>query len=110
MLDPTRIIRAVEHLHRVPHGSILTPGQGFARYAKARQAAYWCCRQLTGYSYPELGRLFGRDHTTVMHGRNNYVAQTTLPQRVRLLLQVGWWPEPYQPLDCWPVDVRRVAP
>jgi len=40
----------------------------------ARQAImYWACR-LTPMSTPEVGRaLGGRDHTTVLHGRDSYV-------------------------------------
>lgn len=34
----------------------------------ARQLAMYVCRRELGYSYPELGRLFGgKDHSTVMH-------------------------------------------
>lgn len=41
-------------------------GQGNA-ISKARAVGYWCCRRF-GASYPEIGRAFKRDHTTVMHG------------------------------------------
>ena len=35
----------------------------------ARQIAMYLCRELTGKSYAQIGRLFGgRDHSTVMHG------------------------------------------
>lgn len=39
----------------------------------ARQAVmYWTVR-LTGFSYPEIGKLMGgRDHTTIMHGAKAY--------------------------------------
>lgn len=39
----------------------------FAHLVRARQRAMWRIRQATGWSYPKIGRLFGRDHTTVMH-------------------------------------------
>lgn len=33
-----------------------------------RMAAMWCARHVTGFSYPALARLFGReDHTTIMN-------------------------------------------
>ena len=35
--------------------------------AEARHVAYWLLRD-GGRSYPEVGRLADRDHTTVMHG------------------------------------------
>ena len=33
-----------------------------------RQIAMYLCRQHTALSYPDLGVLFRRDHTTVVHG------------------------------------------
>lgn len=32
--------------------------------ADARALAMWLIRRTLGYSYPELGRIFGRDHST----------------------------------------------
>lgn len=36
--------------------------------ALPRQIAMYLCRQLLGASYPRIGDLFGRDHTTALHG------------------------------------------
>ncbi len=36
--------------------------------AYARQLAYWCAREVTALSLPELGAYFGRHHSTVLHG------------------------------------------
>lgn len=36
--------------------------------------AYWTCR-LTKLSLPQIGKLMGRDHTTVLYGKNAYVAK-----------------------------------
>ena len=33
-----------------------------------RMATMWVCRELTGCSYPELGRAFYRDHATIING------------------------------------------
>lgn len=35
--------------------------------AFARQLAMYLCRTILKLSYPELGRAFGRDHSTVIH-------------------------------------------
>jgi chromosomal replication initiator protein len=35
--------------------------------ALPRQLAMYFCRRLVGASYPHIGELFGRDHSTVMH-------------------------------------------
>jgi len=39
-----------------------------SRIARVRQAAMYVARQMTGLSFPEIGRRFNRDHTTVLHG------------------------------------------
>lgn len=36
-------------------------------FAWERQVAMYLCRELTGKSLPVIGRLFDRDHTTVIH-------------------------------------------
>ena len=36
--------------------------------AEARKVAFFLTRALTSLSYPEMGRAFGRDHTTVISG------------------------------------------
>lgn len=35
---------------------------------RIRWAAIWLCRELTGASYPQIGKALCRDHTTIMHG------------------------------------------
>jgi chromosomal replication initiator protein len=38
------------------------------KFATPRHIAQYLCRQLTDYSYPEIGQRFGgRDHTSIMH-------------------------------------------
>ena len=36
--------------------------------AYPRQVAFFLCRKLTSFSFPEIGRRFVKDHTTVLHG------------------------------------------
>lgn len=45
---------------------LLSRRQGFAQ-ARPRQAAMWLARHVTPCSFPEIGRAFDRDHSTVMH-------------------------------------------
>jgi len=48
-------------------GEILS-GRRRRPLTRARQAAMWICHEVTARSFPELGRAFRRDHTTIMHG------------------------------------------
>lgn len=65
-------VRKAAAEYRVHPGEVM----GRARYrpiAHARQLAMWLSRQRTlrtgerAHSYPEIGRAFGVDHTTVLH-------------------------------------------
>lgn len=61
------IIREIARQHGVSPEAIL----GRSRYPKdikARHAAYAAVRERKGISYPAVGRIFGRDHTTVLSG------------------------------------------
>lgn len=50
------------------HASHIINSSRSHTYANARQAAYLIARSTTGHSFPELGRLFRRDKTTVING------------------------------------------
>jgi len=45
--------------------------------AHARQVAMYLCRELTDMSYPQIGRLFDRHHTTVIHAVQERLADST---------------------------------
>lgn len=58
----------------VSRAELAAEGRG-RRVILARQAVmYWACR-LTTLSTPDLGRRLGRDHTTVLHGKDAYRAK-----------------------------------
>ena len=42
------------------------------RMAHIRFAVYYWAKQLTPRSFPEIGRILNRDHTSVLHGVKNY--------------------------------------
>lgn len=53
------------------------------RVAHARHCAFWVARQVTGLSFPEIGRAFGgRDHTTVMAGCDKHFQRCFASQEV----------------------------
>ncbi len=56
--------------------------------ALARQVAMYLCRRLTGYSYPEIGALFGgRDHSTVIHANKIVTERLSLESEFRCDVQ-----------------------
>jgi chromosomal replication initiator protein len=55
----------------------LTSPRRSRHIALPRHVAMYLCRRLLGASFPHLGQLFRRDHTTVMHG------VSTIEQRVK---------------------------
>lgn len=45
----------------------ITSQRRTAKVVKARQVAMYLSKEMTARSLPEIGRRFGRDHTTVLH-------------------------------------------
>jgi chromosomal replication initiation ATPase DnaA len=56
----------VAQAFNVDRGAVLGHSRA-ANVAAARQLLYWLLRQ-DGMSYPAIGALVGRHHTTIMHG------------------------------------------
>lgn len=59
------IVAKVARRTALPAGAILGRGRT-AEVAAARHRAMRALRAM-GYSFPEIGRAFGRDHSTVIH-------------------------------------------
>ncbi|GLI23465.1 hypothetical protein GGQ86_002998 [Xanthobacter flavus] len=60
------IIAAVSAHFDVPRVDILSSSR-LHPYVLPRQVAMYLCRKFVGHSFPEIGRRFGRDHTTALH-------------------------------------------
>jgi chromosomal replication initiation ATPase DnaA len=67
-VDMGTIIRVTSTYYGISRNDILSDRRT-ARLARARQVAYFLCKNLSRRSFPEIGRKFGgRDHTTIIHG------------------------------------------
>ena len=53
----------------------------------AKHASWLLARQLTQFSYPDLGLLFGRDHTTIICGINSLKQRKNLIPWLNQLLK-----------------------
>ena len=52
--------------------------------ARPRQLAMFLCKELTSYSYPEIGRAFGgKDHTTVIHAVRKIESILEIDQKLK---------------------------
>jgi hypothetical protein len=69
-----RILGEVAEKHNLPAADIFKDRR-VRHIVRARQEAMWRCSEETGYSYPRIGRFFGRDHTTVMHACRVHAAR-----------------------------------
>lgn len=58
---------AVADYYRIDATDLLSQRRT-AKIVRPRQVAYYLCKKLTIKSLPEIGRRFGRDHTSVLHG------------------------------------------
>jgi chromosomal replication initiation ATPase DnaA len=67
VISSRTIIRVVAEHYGFTREQLLAKSRKPDR-AQPRQLAMLLCRIMTGDSYPTLGRAFGRDHSSVMHG------------------------------------------
>jgi len=89
MTDVSRarlIVALTAHTYGVPLQALYARGRR-QPVALARQTACWLIRRHTALSYPAIGRLLGRDHSTVLHAVT--VIDTLMPLRPELAGRVG---------------------
>ena len=56
----------------------------FINIARPRQIAMFLCKELTSYSYPEIGKAFGgKDHTTVIHAVKKIESILEIDQKLK---------------------------
>lgn len=69
------IIRSVEFRHGLTPGEI-TGARRNTKVVRARHEAMWIAKELHPHlSFPAIGRIFNRDHTTVLHALRKYEAR-----------------------------------
>lgn len=49
--------------------------------ARPRQVAMFLAREMTSYSYPQIGTFFCRHHTTILSGQRRIAAMISQPER-----------------------------
>lgn len=69
------IVEAIGILHSVHLTRILGPSRK-RKIVLARHEAWYEVRRQLGLSYPQLGRLFARDHATVICGIRRHIQRT----------------------------------
>lgn len=68
-MNPTvRQIKYVTALHFAVDLAAMNSQTREKKVARPRQVAMYLSRKLTTRSYPQIGRAFDRDHTTILHG------------------------------------------
>ena len=76
---PEMIIREVSRYYCIPVEKLQGSGRS-KDMVLPRQVAMYLVREMTDYSLPEIGKVFSRDHTTVLHSINkieNYLKETS---------------------------------
>lgn len=86
MYTPTKITLVEEAIMRAANVTleqIRSPIRD-KQYVEARQAVWYICHEHLGFSYPELAKVYQRDHTTILSGvrkmRNGDVGKRVLEQ------------------------------
>ena len=76
---PDMIIREVSRYYSIPVEKLQGSGRS-KDMVLPRQVAMYLVREMTDYSLPEIGKVFSRDHTTVLHSINkieHYLKETS---------------------------------
>lgn len=68
----TSVIEAVSEKFQIPKREIMSHARQ-QRLARARFAICYLGWLFTKRSFPSIGRFMGRDHTTILHGRNRAI-------------------------------------
>ena len=71
---PDMVLLAVQHGYQLDEDELKYGGK-HRRLAEARKVTYYLLRTLTDLSFPEIGRVMNRDHTTVMSGYRSIIAE-----------------------------------
>ena len=62
------IVEAVAEAYGFARTDLISPRRGNMRLTGARFALYMLLKQRTAMSLPQIWRIIGRDHTTILHG------------------------------------------
>jgi chromosomal replication initiation ATPase DnaA len=54
--------------HDIPWSMLVSPSR--KEYLKGPRRKIWAMLQREGLSLPQIGKMFNRDHTTILHGIN----------------------------------------
>ena len=57
----------------------------FRVHINARHEAFWMLRTMYGLSYPRIGQIMGRDHSTVLYGIDRHLERMGCGNRPRKL-------------------------
>jgi chromosomal replication initiator protein len=79
-IQPGKIIEVIAEREGVSVDDIVGQNRS-VRVAVPRQLAMYILYELHGVSLPQVGELLGRDHTTVMHGRDKVKGNEKLKRR-----------------------------
>lgn len=56
-----------------------------AAFSNARNAIWFACHDIMGYSYPFIALLYDRDHTTIISGVNN-IKKSGYSEKIRKII------------------------
>ena len=85
-IDPSDIVAEVARGFNVYFADVIGDDRR-QHIIRARKLAMAAVRELTDLSLPEIGRLFGKDHTTVMHHVESVKSDLRRSQSLALVIE-----------------------
>lgn len=95
-MNPQRILRFTAYHFGRSITELLSPDTSYP-LSRQRQICYWLLRQHCDLSYPQIGKIMGREHTTILHGvrvidrkyKTQYSTVRRDIHRIQILLATG---------------------
>ena len=88
VLEP--IINAISHAYKIAPSDLMGRSTSY-KFAKAKHHFCWAMfKYIPGLSYAEAGRITGKCHTTIMHGKEMFQKNQDFAKVVEVDQLMGW--------------------
>lgn len=83
MINPSSVVRKVSEYYGVDLNEVFSSSRSLS-VAHSRQVCYYVLNTIFHFSTPRIGRMFNRDHSTVVHGINNISKKIMIDEETRI--------------------------
>ena len=99
MFKVNAILDLIARDFKIPLNILTAPKRGPQKYNLSRSTAAIALREILHLSFKHIGRVMGRDHSTIIHSINVGKRYTWMPEKIAKIdrrLHPWLWPEPFE--------------